>query len=503
MVSDGRGTLDPALSSAESLIRKFSDRGSLLQPDAAQYLREEADPGRVRSVLGSTADLPMVVTVDDLRDMERSGATPEPDLPEPDVVKAPKELETPVRIVRDISGESTCSGKIKDFTGYFNARYDEMRSMLRKRRELAGAVPIAKIGRRRSVKLIGIVEEVRETTNGHRLIELEDETGTAPVLALKDDPELMGMAESVLQDEVIGVVGEMARNSTPDDPLVILQNIVRPDVPHRNDADRSDDPCGVLFVSDTHIGSRTFLESNWKRFLDWLDGTEGSQEQRELANRVRYMVVSGDIVEGIGIYPGQQEELVISDIYEQYEEAARLFGQIPEEIEVFVMPGNHDAVRPAEPQPTFPETIRELFPDRFTFVGNPCTLEIGGVEILAYHGTSFDDYITQISDLEYSEPMPIMKEMLRRRHLCPMYGGKTPVAPEKEDHLIIRDPPDVFVTGHGHSCDMGRYRGVTMVNASTWQSQTPFQRMMRYEPDPAKACFVDVGTGDQRILNFT
>lgn len=405
----------------------------------------------------------------------------------------------PLRVVRDITGESTCAGELSDFTRYFNARYEELKALLRRRPELTGAVPVKALDGRDEVKVIGMVTGVRSTKNGHRLIELEDDTGQCAVLASAQDPEALAKTKDLLEDEVVGVVGKMARKGD----LVILRDLVRPDVPHLHETAWADEPCGVLFVSDTHIGSRTFMEDAWERLIAWLDGTAGSEEQRALAERVRYVVACGDIVEGIGIYPGQRHELEITDIYDQYAEAARLFDGIPDRVETFVMPGNHDAVRPAEPQPTFPEAIRDLFPDRFTFVGNPCTFEIGGVSILAYHGRSFDDYITQVQGLEYGDPLPIMVEMLRRRHLCPMYGGKTPVAPEARDHLIVPEVPDVFVTGHGHACAMGRYRGITLVNASTWQSQTPFQRMMRYTPDPAKACFVDVGTGEQRILSFT
>jgi hypothetical protein len=36
-----------------------------------------------------------------------------------------------------------------------------------------------------------------------------------------------------------------------------------------------------------------------------------------------------------------------------------------------MLPGNHDAVRPAEPQPTFEKDIQQDY-NTTTFVGNPC-----------------------------------------------------------------------------------------------------------------------------------
>jgi DNA polymerase II small subunit len=214
-------------------------------------------------------------------------------------------------------------------------------------------------------------------------------------------------------------------------------------------------------------------------------------------------VVPGDTVDGIGIYPSQEEELKINDIYGQYEELARLFKMIPENIKVIMLPGNHDAVRPAEPQPTFPEEIRNLFSDRVIFLGNPCYFSIQGVEILAYHGRSMDDFIKALPQLDYSKAKKIMLQMLKKRHLVPIYGGRTPIAPEHKDYLVIDKIPDIFVTGHGHATDLGKYRNVTLINASCWQSQTKFQKMHNFVPDPAKVPIVNLATLKTEIKDFS
>ena len=59
----------------------------------------------------------------------------------------------------------------------------------------------------------------------------------------------------------------------------------------------------------------------------------------------------------MGIYPGQDKELAIPDLFGQYSEFARLLELLPEWVECVMLPGNHDAVRPAEPQPTFEKDI--------------------------------------------------------------------------------------------------------------------------------------------------
>jgi DNA polymerase II small subunit len=222
-----------------------------------------------------------------------------------------------------------------------------------------------------------------------------------------------------------------------------------------------------------------------------------------MAEKVEYVIIPGDTVDGIGIYPSQEEELSIHDIYGQYEELARLLKQVPEHMRVIMLPGNHDAVRPAEPQPTFPEEIRSLFPQNVIFAGNPCYFSIHGIEIMAYHGRSMDDFIKALPSLDYSKGINIMEEMLKRRHLVPIYGGRTPIAPEHKDLLVIDRIPDIFVTGHGHSTGIKKYRGITLINASAWQSQTSYQKMHNFIPDPAKATVFDLRTGRTELLDFS
>lgn len=169
-----------------------------------------------------------------------------------------------------------------------------------------------------------------------------------------------------------------------------------------------------------------------------------------------------------------------------------------------MQPGNHDAVRPAEPQPTFEKEIQDLFSGRdIRFVGNPCYLTLHGVEVLSYHGLSLLDYATSIPSLKYDEPVDIMKTALRKRHLAPIYGGYTPLAPEHSDYMIIDRIPDIFVTGHVHLSSIGEYRGVTLINASSWQAQTSYQRMLNFVPDPGKLPVVDLKTGGATTMDFT
>ncbi|MFH1765605.1 MAG: zf-HC2 domain-containing protein, partial [Gemmatimonadota bacterium] len=82
-------------------------------------------------------------------------------------------------------------------------------------------------------------------------------------------------------------------------------------------------------------------------------------------------------------------------------------------------------------------------------------------------------------------------------------GTKTPLAPEKEDHMIIDPVPDIFLTGHTHSFGVEVYKKILLINGSTWQSQTDYQKMHNFDPDPAKATVVNLRTLRHKILDFS
>jgi DNA polymerase II small subunit len=349
------------------------------------------------------------------------------------------------------------------------------------------------------VQLVGIVKSVKTTINGHRLIEIEDETGTATLMALKNHNEVSQLANEVIVDEIIGVVGKISKNGD----LIIVQNIVFPDIKLQHDKNRAEVPVCVAFLSDIHMGSNMFMEDEWNAFLKWINGSLGNSRQKDVASKIKYLILPGDLADGIGIYPDQEKELSISNIYKQYDALAKQLELIPDHISVVLQPGNHDAVRPAEPQPTFEKEIRDLFSGReFIFVGNPCYLSAHGVEILSYHGQSLLDFSTNIQYLNYNEPTEVMKIMLKKRHLAPAYGGYTPLAPEHTDYMIIDKVPDIFVTGHVHIANIDNYRGVTLINASSWQAQTSYQKMLNFIPDSAKLPIVNLKTGNATTMDF-
>lgn len=396
-------------------------------------------------------------------------------------------------ILKDTSRKSYTNGEIRDLSSYFKSRYHKLRELLSYKRELKDSRPIKEATTLEDVvRIVGMVSDIRNTKNNHKLIELEDETGSATVLVHNENHEVFQQAEKVVKDEVIGVVG--SRKGT----LIMASELINPGIPR---IDEKPMDFATVFLSDIHIGSSTFLADAFDRFIHWINGDFGDEKQREIANNVKYIVVAGDIVDGIGVYPHQDKELTIKDIHKQYEEAARLFGDISH-VKIIVAPGNHDACRLAEPQPAIPEDYAKGLYDlkNLEFVSNPAMVSLDGLKVLIYHGRSFDDMAMTVKGMSHQQSDLIMKELLEKRHLAPIYGERTPLASEIEDHLVIEEVPDVLHTGHVHINSYKRYKGVHLINSGTFQSQTEFQKIYNLVPTPAQVPVIN--NGSLKMLDF-
>ena len=404
------------------------------------------------------------------------------------------------KVLMDTSNKSYTSGEIGNLIEYFQNRYKKLSGILSKRPELRVWQKINEITENQTdLNLIVMITDIRSTKNGHYLIEVEDDTGSLPVLVSKDNDELIRAAKNLMKDEVIGIIAQK-RAGQSENQLVICQNIIDPGVPRMP---RKEVDFGTVFTSDIHIGSSTFLEDAFVRFTRWLNGDFGNEQQREMANNVKYMIVGGDIVDGIGVYPNQDKELAIKDITLQYDEAARLLGDIRSDIKIIITPGNHDASRVAEPQPAVPEKYaKSLYKlNNVEFLSNPSMVSLDGLEVLIYHGRGIDDMVMGSNDFSHERNDLVMKEFLNKRHLAPLYGERTPLASELEDHLVIDRVPDVLHTGHVHINTYTNYNGIHCINSGTFQTQTEFQKIYNIVPTPAEVPIIDVG-GNYRQLKF-
>ncbi|QKY20706.1 DNA-directed DNA polymerase II small subunit [Halolamina sp. CBA1230] len=424
---------------------------------------------------------------------ETKGSTGE-DIVEPSTTaEAVGDRSPPAPEIRnDVTGRSTGTGEYEEFVGTFQDRYDRLAGLLRGRVNHRPAEAIQSMPGGSDAEMIGLVDDIRSTASGHWIVELEDTTGTFPCLIMKDRA-FAPLVDDLLLDECLAVQGTLA----DDGGIMFVDSLHFPDVPRTHKPNTADRHVQAALISDIHVGSQEFAQDAWDRFAEWLHTPE--------AEAVEYLLIGGDMVEGVGVYPDQDEELDVVDIYDQYETFAEELKKVPGDMEIVMIPGNHDAVRLAEPQPAFTEELRDIMSAHDArFTGNPSTVTVEGVSVLMYHGVSLDEVIAELPEekASYDDPHKAMYQLLKKRHVAPQYGGHTRVAPEEKDYLVIDEVPDVFHTGHVHKLGWGKYHNVLAVNSGCWQEQTDFQKSVNIDPDYGYAPILDLDTLDMTVRKF-
>jgi len=413
-----------------------------------------------------------------------------------------KEIDTDIQIIEDPTEEICESGTLEEYLEYFQDRFRRIQKILRRRIDTRDALTISdalKAPANSKVKIISMITEKRESKE-KLLLRVEDLEASATVLVSPSrDQSVMKKARELLLDQVVCITAVKGRND-----LLIAEDIIWPDTPQRK-PNLASLPVYAALISDLHVGSKMFMKEALTRFLLWLNGKFGSTQLQKTAGHVKYVVIAGDIVDGIGVYPRQMEELAITDIYEQYQMASKFIEEIPDYIELIIIPGNHDASRKALPQPAIPQSYAEpLHEARKVFsLGNPCTISLHNVKLLLYHGRSLDDIVSIAPDVNFNTPEKAMTLLLQSRHLAPIYGGKTPIAPERRDFMVIETPPDILHCGHVHVLGHESYRGTLLVNSGAWQKQTKYQEEMGLVPTPGIIPVVNLQTLEVTTINFS
>jgi len=422
------------------------------------------------------------------------------------IVNKEKPIEDKDGRVKVVTMTPSLSKKIevKDFVGYFRARLEEMKGYLQNHSSLSNLTSINKItGDRNTFSIIGIVYDKRVTKNKNIILDVEDLTGRIKVLINNNKKELYEMAEDITLDSVLGFKGNGSKEILFANDLIFPDSMIQI---------RKHSPVEEysLFTGDLHVGSKLFMEDNFLKFINYLNGKVPNTPEVE---KIKYLFIVGDLIAGVGIYPGQEDDLEIPDIEGQFEKASELLSRIRKDIKIIISPGNHDALRIMEPQPIFDEKyawpLYEL--DNVILTGNPVLVNIGeksgfkGFDILSYHGYSYHYYANVIPKLILEKaahsPEKIMSYLLKHRHLAPTHSS-TLYFPSKDDPFIIKDIPDIFLSGHTHKSAVMYYNNILIISSSSWESLTPFQEKMGNEPDFCKVPMLNLKTRGVKILDF-
>ncbi len=419
-----------------------------------------------------------------------------------------KEYKSNYEVIQDPSSKLFTTGKYDDFYELTLDKYNKLRNLIRKRPEVSSATKINNIFRISNsieISTLGLVDNIHQTKKGNFLFTLEDLTGKISVLIQNksENFDSVKIIQRTLNDQMLFVKGLYNPGENGRKGIIFASYISKIDIPTDFQPNLSPDPLSIALISDIHIGSKEFEEGLFAKFINFLNGKSKNKLLREKAGRIKYLVINGDLIDGVGIYPNQQEDLVIADIYKQFKKASDLLLEIPDYIKIFFVSGNHEPVRNAIPRPAVPKKYCEdLVNMGIKCLGNPSLIKTHNVNTLIYHGEGMHDINRFIHDLDINKPIETMKEFLICRHLAPIFGEKTQIAPVNTDHLIVEKIPDIFHTGHIHINGIGKYRNVTLVNSGCFQAQTDFMKSFGIIPTPGIVPVIELDSLDFLSLDF-
>tara|TARA_Y100000310_G_scaffold159627_1_gene159321 strand:+ start:73953 stop:75383 length:1431 start_codon:yes stop_codon:yes gene_type:complete len=471
-------------------INYFLDKGILVSSEIIDLINKGHSKEEVISILNKEENLIVV---------DKNSFSPE------------KKLETDFNKVKIIKSFELDPQKreINDFVKHFKTRYNSLKNILMNHLELQNTLSIDKGNRKMDsqVSFIGMVNDKRMTKNGNLFVNIEDFTGNINVIFLQDK-EYFNSAKDIVLDGVIGVKGTISNN------FLIVNNLFFPEIPINNELKQIDEEVYSAFISDIHIGSSDFLEKKFDKFINWLNGDQGTLEEKEFVKKIKYLFIVGDLVDGVDIYPDHFLDLNIKNIKEQYELLAYHLRKIRKDISLIICPGNHDAVMLNEPQPFI---SKEIAPSLYELenaylVSNPSVVNINssenfeGFNVLLYHGASMHYFISNVDSLRElnarDNPGVVGKFLLKKRHLAPTQKSTVYVPCGDIDPLLIEKVPDFFVMGEMHRSDIVTYKNTTIINCSCWQSKTSYQEKTGNNPDPGKVIVASLKNRKTYVFDF-
>ena len=395
-----------------------------------------------------------------------------------------KNLEDEHEILSDPTKKITSAEGIEGFGTLFANRYSKFLKIVSQRAQAKKLIQIdtVKMGKQKDEVFVGGLLMDRKIDRDVTKLTIDDPSGSLETLVFNKD--IQSVANSLMVDQFVMQSITAGKNGG-----FVTKELVIPDVPEHA-SNRSKTETFAVLISDLHVGSKYFMEKEFEVFVSWLSSPD------PIAKKIRFVLLCGDVVDGVGIFPNQDKELLLVDISQQMTKAAQMLDKIPKHIKVFIIPGNHDPGRRALPQPAIPEKHNlDLWNrENFFMLGNPSMVALNGVKVLMFHGQSLDDVVGTTPGFSYSQPAKAMRALLRARHLSPIYGKRTPIAPETEDMMVIDEIPDIFHSGHIHVVDLDMYKGILIVNSGAWQSQTPYQSSVGITPTPGIAVIVNLAT---------
>ena len=318
-------------------------------------------------------------------------------------IKDDPNLQSDLKVLSDPTEKITSGEGVKGYNALFSSRFNKLKRIISERPEskMLKSISVVKSTKlENDVYVRGLVTTRNAERNITKIV-LEDPSGSFEGIIFDD--ELQKTAGTLLIDQFVMVRVTTAKNSG-----LMIKDLIMPDLPDQK-INKSESEVYAVFLSDLHIGSKYFMEEELTEFVKWISSPD------PVARKVRFVLIGGDVVDGVGIYPNQNKELVCQTIEEQLQKAEDLLDKIPTNVKIVIMPGNHDPGRRALPQPAIPQKYNSSLwtKENVEMVGNPALVSLNGVKVLMFHGQSIDDIVKTTPGLSYDQPTNVMKHLLR------------------------------------------------------------------------------------------
>ena len=164
-----------------------------------------------------------------------------------------------------------------------------------------------------STVVAGLLMSRRTKKNGIE-IAVDDYTGILTVTAVAEDAKRQATALAL--DQMVMLELENSKGA----PGLTVKSVMTPDIPDHL-PNRSKSEAYAVLISDLHVGSKYFMEKEFVCFLDWLSSDD------DLVRKIKFLCIGGDVIDGIGIFPNQDKELLEMDAGQADEPRCRAAGK--------------------------------------------------------------------------------------------------------------------------------------------------------------------------------
>ncbi len=372
-----------------------------------------------------------------------------------------------IKIEVDIPEKTTDKPDITPFRRLFKDRFERLSSILVTHLNnaalvLKGNLLPEEIPRNKNGILIGMVQDTRVLHTNKFVIQLEDpESEIITNCVMVQDSKSFPEYRDIMRDSVIGISGVLPKNFRGGNITAFWgKDVIRPSFSKIHFKPTSE-PHKLLFIADLHFGSKYFSRSIFAKLINFLN-LRGEE--------INTIIIAGDLVDGVGRFSDQKQEILVHSLQAQYEGLATLLKEVPSHIQIIVIPGEHDATQTVLPQPGIDKQIGKTLlklPNLKSY-GNPLRFSIEDLNFLVFHGQGNDMLFQKHLQQEPTNLILGIQHLLEYRHLCPEYGSFNPLAPFRKDYLVIDKTPNIIISGHFHQAYFKEYKGVKIITCGTF-----------------------------------